>query len=129
MNLGNSIGFLVVIAGVAIGGAAFANDYHGAMAYDASTGAHGWASDYTSKRRAETRALKECWVYGNSCEVVATVTNACVALAKRGQSNPVSAWAEAADQSSAQATALSDCKSKANGKDCELVSTFCALPQ
>ncbi len=127
MNLGKAVGLTAVLIGLIMGGPALANDFHGAMAYDAKTGAHGWASDYTSKKKAQNRALKECWVYGNECEVVATVTNACVALARRGSSEPVSAWAEAPDLASAETSALSDCKSKANGKDCELVSKFCAL--
>lgn len=129
MTLRKAVGFVAIALALTLGGHASANDFHGAMAYDAATGAHGWASDYTSKKKAETRALKECWVYGNACEVVATVTNACVALAKWGQAKPVSAWAEAPDMATAKSTALTDCKAKSKGKECELVSNFCALAE
>ena len=127
MTFARLVSFGVLAIGLGLGQPAAANDFHGAMAYDSKTGAHGWASDYTSKKKAEARALKECWVYGNECEVVATVTNACVALARVGQSKPVSAWAEAGDLATAESTALADCKSKAKGKDCATVAKFCAL--
>ncbi len=129
MKMAKTFAGAILLASMAVGTPSLAADFHGAMAYDADTGAHGWASDYTSKKKAQTRALKECWVYGNACEVVATVTNGCVALAKREQSKPVSAWAEAPEIAAAESAALNDCKAKANGKDCTLVSKFCALPQ
>ena len=52
MTMARLLSFGVLALGLGFSQPAAANDFHGAMAYDSKTGAHGWASDYTSKKKA-----------------------------------------------------------------------------
>ena len=56
--------------------------YYGAIAVHKSTSAYGVSFDFRRAREAQAAALRQC---GDAeCEVIATVHNACVALARDG---------------------------------------------
>ena len=56
------------------------NQLYGAIAYHHPSGSIGWATDRRTSREARTEALKLC--RHDKCEIAATVTRGCVALAK-----------------------------------------------
>ena len=91
------------------------NQYYGAIAYYAETNSVGWATDRRSAREAKVEALKQC---GNEkCEVVASITRGCGALARQGKKFSVQ---KGATGDEAKAKALRRC-----GPNCEIVAWTC----
>ncbi|HZQ71917.1 MAG TPA: DUF4189 domain-containing protein [Burkholderiales bacterium] len=56
------------------------NQYYAAIAYHAETNSVGWSTDRRSAREAKVEALKQCG--HERCEVVASITRGCGALAR-----------------------------------------------
>lgn len=57
--------------------------YHGSIAYHAESDSVGWATDRRTSREAKIEALRQCG--HEKCEVVASVTTGCAALAREGK--------------------------------------------
>jgi serine/threonine-protein kinase len=88
----------------------------GAIAYEPTRGAAGYAYDFRSSREARIEALKQC---GHpTCEVVVSFRNACGAVA-RGARKPVATTG--ATRAEAETKAMRLCGSKA----CEIVAWAC----
>jgi hypothetical protein len=91
------------------------NQYYAAIAYHAESNSVGWATDRRSAREAKVEALKQC---GNEkCEVVASITRGCGALARQGKKFAVQ---KGATGDEAKAKALRRC-----GPNCEIVAWTC----
>jgi serine/threonine-protein kinase len=84
----------------------------GAIAYSPSTGANGWAYDYTSRGEAESIALTNCRKYANDCVIPVWFRNACGALAT-GPKGYGSGWGT--DRSIAEKYALQSCGQHSSG--------------
>ena len=94
--------------------------FHGAIALQRDTGRFGYASDALTSRAAKLEALKQC--ADPHCEVVASFSNACGALARqaaRGAKGYFSATG--AVRQEAETKALRLCAAK----ECELVAWAC----
>ena len=88
----------------------------GAIAYEPTRGAAGYAYDFRSSREARTEALKQC---GHpTCEVIVSFRNACAAVA-RGARKPVATTG--ATRAEAETKAMRLCGPKA----CEIVAWAC----
>jgi len=79
----------------------------GAIAYNARTGAFGYAVDVVSKRDAETEAFRQC---GADCDLIRTFRNACGAVAARPKR---AFWDSGASRAIAEAKALRKCGDEA----------------
>jgi len=91
------------------------NQYYAAIAYHAESNSVGWATDQRSARAAKVEALKQC---GNEkCEVVASITRGCGALARQGKKIAVQ---KGATGDEAKTKALRRC-----GPNCEIVAWTC----
>jgi hypothetical protein len=95
-----------------------AADNFGAIAYSASSGAHGYSYDFGSRGEAEERALAEC---GRGCEVVLWFKNACGALAAGPDHGYGVGWS--GSRREAEAIAMRYCRE--NSSDCEVVRWVC----
>jgi Domain of unknown function (DUF4189) len=113
-------GAILVLAIAAMGSAARADDYFGAIAYSPSSGADGYSFDYPSQGEAEERALAECNSRGEGCQSVLWFRNACGALAV-GPDGWGTGWAE--DQGTAEQNALDSCKEHSN--NCSVTRWAC----
>jgi hypothetical protein len=72
----------LTLAGVALySTVAEAQDRYGAIAFSESSGADGWSSEHPTRRSAEQRALNQCALQADDCQVVVWFRNACGALA------------------------------------------------
>ena len=93
---------------------------HGAIALQRDTGRFGYASDALTSRAAKLEALKQC--ADPRCEVVATFTNACGALARHPARGAKGYFpATGAVRQEAEAKALRLCAAN----ECELVAWAC----
>jgi hypothetical protein len=79
----------------------------GAIAYNSTTGAYGFAVDRTSKRSAEAEAFRQC---GGDCDVIRTFRNTCGAIA---DSERHFAWDTGASREIAEMKARKKCGSDA----------------
>ena len=86
---------------------AFAADNFAAIAFSQTTGAHGYAYDYSSRGEAERRALNGCAKHGSGCKVPIWVRNGCAALAVGTGNGYGTGWA--ANSNAAQRAALNSC--------------------
>lgn len=94
--------------------------FHGAIALQRDTGRFGYATDALTSRAAKLEALKQC--ADPHCEVVASFSNACGALARqaaRGAKGYFSATG--AVRQEAETKALRLCAAR----ECELVAWAC----
>lgn len=101
--------------------AAFAQDFYGAIAYSAGTGAHGWASNHPSRKAAERVALSNCRKHAADCKTQVWFKNACGALAT-GKGGFGTAWGNA--QNAVDDEALKLCAKHAKG--CTVVRRVCS---
>jgi hypothetical protein len=89
--------------------------YYGAIALSRADGAVGWSYDFSTKRKAGKRALKECRKASDtpwSCRKVAWVRNGCLALAVRWNDNGTIArykWGVGRNKAPAYRAALNKC--------------------
>ncbi len=60
---------------------ASAKNYFGAIAISPSTKAMGWSFDYSSKWKANNKALQKCRQYASDCRIATWFRNACGAVA------------------------------------------------
>ncbi len=97
------------------------HDHFGAIAYSPSSGAHGYASDYSSQADAEAHALAECRSKGDGCKSAIWFHNACGALAVGPDGGWGSDWGP--DQQTAEQKALDKCKNHSSG--CSVVRWVC----
>jgi hypothetical protein len=72
---------LIIAVGTLYSAVAGAQDRYGAIAFSESSGADGWSSEHPTRHSAEQRALKECALRADDCQVVVWFHNACGALA------------------------------------------------
>jgi len=92
------------------------NQTYAAIAYYAPTNSVGWSTDRKSARDAKIEALKQC---GNErCEVVASITRGCGALARNAQKFSVQ---KGATRNEAETKALKRC----GGAQCEVLAWAC----
>ena len=99
-------GLLLATEGI-MAGVALADDNYGAIA-TSSSGAWGYAYDYSSRQAAENAALQQCGESG--CKVQVWFKNACGAVAKDGTNL---GWGWALTREQAEANALSYCGTEA----------------
>ena len=96
-------GFIAVAAGITAAlatgpaSAASTTTYYGAIAYNPSTGASGYAYDYLSQAAAEGAALDFC---GAGCVSAVWVSNGCAAIAT--SNNGAWGWGWAGSRSDAE---------------------------
>jgi serine/threonine-protein kinase len=83
-----------------------AQNYFGAIAYDAQARYHGYSYDYRSQGAAEQAALGHCAKGGSNCTIATWFRNACGALAV-GDAGWGADWG--LDQSQAEGKALQKC--------------------
>ena len=91
------------------------NLFYGAIAYHAASGSIGWATDRKSSREAQLEALRQCG--HERCEVVASVTRGCAALARDAKKFIVQ---KGATRQEAETKALRRC-----GAQCEIAAWTC----
>ena len=106
---------------LALGGTAQAVDYYGAIAFSQTTGAHGYAYDYTTQRQAEINAMAECRKYGRGCEFATWVRNGCAALAVGNNEGWGGDWGN--NRREAENKALSRCRQHTRG--CQIRRWVC----
>jgi hypothetical protein len=113
----------LVLAAALCSAAAFAanraptrNQTYAAIAYHPDSNSVGWASDRKSAREAKVDALRQC--NNEKCEVVASITRGCGALAKTAKKFSVQ---KGATREEAQAKALKQC-----GAGCEVLAWACS---
>jgi hypothetical protein len=111
---------LLFIAFLSAGKVARAQEHFGAIAYSPSSGAHGYAFDFSTQAGAEARALAECNSKGRGCQSAIWFRNACGAIAV-GSSGWGSGWDE--NQQMAEQKALDKCKNYSRG--CSVVRWVC----
>ncbi len=93
---------------------------HGAIALQRDSGRFGYAADALTSRAAKLEALKQC--ADPRCEVVASFSNACGALARNPARGPKGYFpATGAVRQEAETKALRLCAAK----ECELVAWAC----
>jgi hypothetical protein len=91
------------------------NQYYAAIAYYGPANAVGWATDRKSAREAKIEALKQCG--HERCEVVASITRGCGALARDSAKFAVQ---KGATRNEAEAKALKRC-----GAQCQVLAWTC----
>ena len=97
-----------------------ATDYFGAIAYSATSGAHGWAKDHPSREAAERAALAACRKHAKDCRNVLWFKNGCGALAVSAKAY---GWGWGSTQALADAEAVKACAKHAKG--CKVTSKAC----
>ena len=102
--------------------AALAQDYFGAIAYSARSGANGWAKDHASREAAEKAALAACSNHAKDCRAVLWFKNGCGALAS-GARPHIYGYGWGTTQALADAEALKGCAK--NARDCKLNHQVC----
>jgi hypothetical protein len=107
MTISHGAILILAVAVMVSAGGAWADDHFGAIAYSPTSGADGYAMDYSSQAGAEDRALSECTARGEGCQSVLWFRNACGALAV-GPDGWGAAWGD--DQEAAEDNALDQCK-------------------
>ena len=91
------------------------NSAYGAIAYYAEGGSVGWATDRKTSRDAKVEALRQC--AHERCEVVASVSRGCAALARNGKKHSVD---KGVTRQEAESKALRRC-----GDKCEIAAWTC----
>jgi hypothetical protein len=91
------------------------NQYYAAIAYHGPTNSVGWATDRKSAREAKLEALKQCG--HERCEVVASITRGCGALARDANKYAVQ---KGATRNEAETKALKRC-----GSQCQVLAWTC----
>jgi hypothetical protein len=109
------IAFLLVLPAAGADRAPTRNQSYAAIAYYAPTDSVGWATDRKSAREAKIEALKQCG--HERCEVVASITRGCGALARQPNKFAVQ---KGATRSEAETKALKRC-----GAQCQVVAWTC----
>lgn len=99
--------------------------WYGAIALAFDDGAAGWSYNYKTKRKALTRAQKECKKasdFPGSCRKIAWVRNGCLAVAVLWNGSMVAdyGWGLARSKRKAYLNALDDC-----GPDCKRRAVTC----
>jgi len=87
----------------------------GAIAYHPESGSVGWATDRRTSREAKIEALRQC--AHEKCEVVASVTRGCAAVARNAKKHVVQ---KGVTRQEAEAKALRRC-----GAQCEIAAWTC----
>jgi serine/threonine-protein kinase len=113
---------LAVILVALLSPPAFAQDYFGAIAYSAKSGAQGWSNNHTSREEAEKAALKACRKHAKDCKAVVWFQNGCGALAV---SSKVYGWGWGTTQNLADAQAMKACGEHA--KHCKVTRRLCTV--
>ena len=88
---------------------------HGAIAYHPESGSVGWATDRKSSREAKVEALRQCG--HEKCEVMASVSRGCAALARSAKKHSVQ---NGVTRQEAESKALRRC-----GEQCEIAAWTC----
>ena len=91
------------------------NSAYGAIAYYSESGSVGWATDRKTSRDAKAEALRQC--AHERCEVVASVSHGCAALARNGKKHSVD---KGVTRQEAETKALRRC-----GEKCEIAAWTC----
>jgi hypothetical protein len=91
--------------------------FHGAIAYDAASGAHGFSYDFQGSRQAKEAALAQCGK--PECVVLVSFKNSCAALAQGAKRSFTS---QGATRAEAETRAMARCDDK---KACKLVAWSC----
>jgi serine/threonine-protein kinase len=99
-----------------------AEDYFGAIAYSAKSGAQGWSNNHPSREAAEKAALKACRKHAQDCKAVVWFQNGCGALAV---SSKVYGWGWGTTQTLADAQAIKACS--AHAKHCQVTRRLCTV--
>jgi uncharacterized protein DUF4189 len=87
----------------------------GAIAYHPESGSVGWATDRKTSREAKVEALRQCG--HEKCEVMASVSRGCAALARSTKKHSVQ---NGVTRQEAEAKALRRC-----GEQCEIAAWTC----
>jgi hypothetical protein len=103
------------LAADAAGAARSRKQLWGAIAYNSTSGAYGYAVDRASKRAAESEAFRQC---GGDCDFTRTFSNSCGAIA--GDARHF-AWGAGATRAIAEQKALGKCA----GSTCEITVWAC----
>ena len=104
------------IAHAATGGKApTRNQFYAAIAYHQDSNSVGWATDRKSAREAKVEALRQC--SHEKCEVVASITRGCGALAKDPKKFVIQ---KGVTRKEAETKALKRC-----GPQCEVLAWTC----
>jgi hypothetical protein len=91
------------------------NPSFGAIAYHPESGSIGWVADRRTSREAKIEALRQC--SHEKCEVVASVTRGCAALARNTKKHAVQ---KGVTRQEAETKALRRC-----GAQCEIAAWTC----
>jgi len=91
------------------------NPSFGAIAYHPESGSIGWVADRRTSREAKIEALRQC--SHERCEVVASVTRGCAALARHAKKHVVQ---KGVTRQEAETKALRRC-----GAQCEIAAWTC----
>ena len=101
---------------------------HGAIAYDAESGAWGLADPATDAASAKQSALAYCAKHGHGCEIVESFANACAAVA--ADTGDALDWAIDADRATAATKAIAKCGAKSkSGPRCFVRLLRCYSPE
>ena len=103
-----------------LSGPVLAQDYFGAIAYSAKSGAQGWSNNQPSREEAEKAALTACRKHAKDCKAVVWFQNGCGALAV---SSKVYGWGWGTTQALADAQAMKACSEHA--KHCKVTRRLC----
>jgi uncharacterized protein DUF4189 len=98
-----ALGLAAVLAHPAIAARTTSKGPWGAIAYNSTSGAYGFAVDQASRRAAETEAFRQC---GADCDVVKSFRNSCAAIAEAGRHY---AWETGASREIAEMKARKKC--------------------
>ncbi len=91
----------------------------GAVAYDSKTGAFGFASDFASKRAAESEAFRLC---GSDCDILKSFRDTCGAIAARPRR-------AVSDTGASRAIAERKALTKCGGDACKIAVWACTTPK
>lgn len=116
----------VLVAVVAPALAAQRADSYGAIAYGPKSSAWGNASGESSAEDAKQKALSFCARRGDDCEVVASFSNTCAAVAVV-EATGATFVATNEKRGSAESQAMTACTQK-NRSGCRMAASICALP-
>jgi hypothetical protein len=118
----------LVAACVAIPAAAEAQEQYGAVAYSPG-GAYGWSNNYPTLREARSKANENCLSYSNgeSCSIVGTARNQCLAFADTRDADGVYGFSAGSDLETVLKNALAICndKSGGGGSNCGVIVWSC----
>lgn len=91
---------------------------HGALAYEATSGAFGYSFDFPTSRQAKQAALAQC--ANSKCLVMVNIKNSCAAIVQ-GPKRPFSA--QGATREEAETRAMAKCADEAKCKPVGWVCT------